>query len=62
MPNKYAELKLYYGLCSQDGCGEGLFDLTRTDDYSVKRITGVVKNIRRYLEPGYEWVLLLLHI
>lgn len=55
MKEKYAELKLYYGLCQSDGCGEGEFLPTREDNYSVTRFTRAMRTVQRYLQPDNEW-------
>jgi len=52
---RYAELRLYYGLCSSDGCGEGRFSPEKKDQWSVSRLTRAIKTIERYFQPDYDW-------
>jgi hypothetical protein len=55
MTEKYAELKLYYGLCQSDGCGEGRFLPDRKDNWSANRFNRAMQTVTRYLQPDYEW-------
>ncbi|MBI4036065.1 hypothetical protein HY383_03870 [Candidatus Daviesbacteria bacterium] len=53
MPEAYAELYLYFGLCPQDGRGEGRFDPNAESVWERRRYFGAIENIERYL--GRDW-------
>lgn len=51
MTEKYAELKLYFGLCNSDGCGEGRFSPQRKDNTSSVHFDRAMKTVQYYLAP-----------
>lgn len=55
MPEKYAELKLYFGFVVEAGRGEGRFEREPSSDGSRRAIAGAREIIVRYLQPGGQW-------
>ena len=52
---KYAELRLYYGLCSNEGCSEGRFgDFRKEDSWYKNRFEKAMRTVHRYLEPNFS--------
>src|SRR3989304_8268078 len=55
MPEKYAELVLYFGLCNADGMSEGRFNLAITDRGNRIRYAYGIEIVQRYLTPEWRW-------
>ena len=55
MAEKYAILKLYYGLCQSDGLGEGRFFPAKKDEWSKARFTRALERMQYYLSPDRKW-------
>lgn len=55
MTENYAELKLYFGLCNSDGCGEGRFSLQRKDNVSLVQFDRAMTTVLHYLEPSCKY-------
>jgi hypothetical protein len=56
MPERYAELTLYFGLCKCDvSIGEGKFDLDTEDERQEDINLAAMENVKRYLMPEWEF-------
>jgi hypothetical protein len=50
MTERYADLRLYYGLCSSDGCGEGRFAASRELEWNTKHYDLVMSIVKKHLD------------
>lgn len=54
MSERYAELRLYFGLVDSDGCSEGFFAKELNDEYTRRRFFRAIDTVRKCLQPGWE--------
>ncbi|MBS3092434.1 hypothetical protein J4466_03375 [Candidatus Pacearchaeota archaeon] len=56
MAEAYADLKLYFGIVSADGCREGRFDVSKLDnEYFQRRFNKAMDTVTMYLQPAFHF-------